>query len=89
VALFAMQVAITVALAEGSYRWVEKPIREGALGRLGKQLWEGTATPQWRRGTLALTGTATAAGVAVVAIFMTLTPAEEEPPYSPSCACGW
>ncbi|MDE2934191.1 MAG: acyltransferase family protein [Chloroflexota bacterium] len=81
VALFAMQVAITVALAEASYRWVEKPIREGALGRLWKQLWEGAATPQWRRGTLALAGTATAAGVAVVAIFMTLTPAEEEPPY--------
>lgn len=81
VALFAMQVAITLALAEGSYRWVEKPIREGALGRLWKQLWEGAATPQWRRGTLALAGTATAAGVAVVAIFMTLTPAEEEPPY--------
>lgn len=81
VPLFAMQVAITLALAEGSYRWVEKPIREGALGRLWKQLWEGSATPQWRRGTLALAGTATAAGVAVVAIFMTLTPAEEEPPY--------
>lgn len=81
VPLFAMQVAITLALAEGSYRWVEKPIREGALGRLWKQLWEGAATPQWRRGTLALAGTATAAGVVVVAIFMTLTPAEEEPPY--------
>lgn len=81
VPLLAMQVAVTLALAEGSYRWVEKPIREGALGRLWKQLWEGAATPQWRRGTLALAGTATAAGVAVVAIFMTLTPAEEEPPY--------
>ncbi|MCY3603729.1 MAG: acyltransferase, partial [Chloroflexi bacterium] len=81
VPLFAVQVAITLALAEGSYRWVEKPIREGALGRLWKQLWEGAGTPQWRRGTLALAGTATAAGVAVVAIFMTLTPAEEEPPY--------
>ena len=81
VALFAMQVAITLALAEASYRWVEKPVREGALGRLWKQLWEGAATPQWRRGTLALAGTAAAAGVAVVAVFMTLTPAEEEPPY--------
>ena len=81
VALFAMQVAVTLALAEASYRWVEKPVREGALGRLWKQLWEGAATPQWRRGTLALAGTAAAAGVAVVAVFMTLTPAEEEPPY--------
>ncbi len=81
IGLFAMQVAITLALAEGSYRWVEKPIREGALGRVWKQLWEGAATPRWRRGTLALAGTATAAGVAVVAIFMTLTPAGEEPPY--------
>ncbi|MYK25589.1 MAG: acyltransferase, partial [Dehalococcoidia bacterium] len=80
IALFAMQVAITLALAEASYRWVEKPVREGALGRVWKQLWDGAATPQWR-GALALAGTATAAGVAVVAIFMTLTPAEEEPPY--------
>ena len=81
VALFAMQVAITLALAEGSYRWVEKPIREGAAGRVWKQLWAGAAMPQWRRGTLALASTATAAGVAVVAVFMTLTPADEEPPY--------
>ena len=81
VPLFAMQVAITLALAEGSYRWVEKPVRDGALGRLWKQLWDASATPQWRRGTLALAGTATAAGVAVVTIFLTLAPAEEEPPY--------
>ena len=81
VALFAMQVAITLWLAEASYRWVEKPVREGAPGRLWKQLCEGAAAPRWRRGTLALAGTGAAAGVAVVAVFMALTPAEEEPPY--------
>lgn len=81
VALFALQVAITLALAEGSYRWVEKPVREGALGRLWQGLREGAGTPQWRRGALAFASVSAAAGVGAVAVFMTLVQAPEEPPY--------
>ncbi len=79
VALFALQVVITLALAEGSYRWVEGPIRAGALGRLRQQLRQGWSAPRPQRGALAsATG---AAAVVAVAVFLTLARAPEEPAY--------
>lgn len=81
VALFALQVAITLAVAEGSYRLVEKPIRAGALGGLWQRLREGAGTPQWERGGIALAGTATAAAVGAVVVFLTFAQTPEEPPY--------
>ena len=81
VALFAIQVAITLWLAEASYRWVELPVREGALGRLWGQLKQGASGPRWQRRTMAFTGAATVAGVGAVVAFMTLAQAPEEPPY--------
>ena len=81
VSLFATQVAITLWLAEASYRWVELPVREGALGRLWGQLKEGAAAPRWQRGALAFTGAATVAGVGVLVAFMTLAQDPEDPPY--------
>jgi len=44
--LLAMQVAIIVALSELSYRFVETPVRHGALGRA----WDGLRTSEWRLG---------------------------------------
>jgi peptidoglycan/LPS O-acetylase OafA/YrhL len=81
VSLFATQVAITLWLAEASYRWVELPVREGAVGRLWGQLKEGAATPRWQRGALAFTGVATVAGVGALVAFMTLAQDPEDPPY--------
>src|SRR5205085_7158975 len=43
--LLVLRAAITLALAAASYRWVEKPIRDGALGRAGADLRSGLA---WR-----------------------------------------
>ena len=79
--LFALQVAITLALAEGSYRWVERPIREGALGRARERLREWGQAPQWRRGAIAFAGAGGVAAVGAVVVFLTLARAPEEPPY--------
>ena len=80
-ALFAMQVAITLWLAEVSYRWVEKPIREGGLGRVRLRLRELASWPHWQRRGVAFAGASGAAGVGAVVVFMTLSQAPEEPPY--------
>ena len=41
--LLVLRTAITLALATASYRWVEKPVREGALGRVWADLRIGLA----------------------------------------------
>ncbi len=41
--LLGLRMAITLALAAASYRWVEKPIRDGALGRAWADLRSGVA----------------------------------------------
>ena len=79
--LFGMQVAITVALAELSYRFVETPIREGAPGRLWQGLRESLRSPEWRRGaTVATAGVAGAAGMAAFVVFLVLAQPPEQPP---------
>ena len=78
-ALFALQAALTLALAEASYRWVETPIRTGALGRLRQRLRAGA--PLWRRGAVALGGAATLAGAGALAFAVTVARAPEQPPY--------
>ncbi len=80
-ALFALQSAITLALAEASYRWVEAPIREGALGRLRERLGEWSSAPRRQRGAVAFAGAASVAGVAAIAAFLALAQGPEEPPY--------
>ena len=80
-ALFGTQVAVTVALAELSYRFVEAPIREGALGRLWQGLREGLVSPEWRRGAaVAFAGMAGAAGLAVFVVFLVLAQTPAQPP---------
>ena len=78
-ALFALQAALTLALAEASYRWVETPIRTGALGRLRQRLRAGA--PLWRRGAVALAGAAALAGAGALAFAVTVARAPEQPPY--------
>ncbi|MCY3883072.1 MAG: acyltransferase family protein [Chloroflexi bacterium] len=80
-ALFVTQVAITLWLAEASYRWVELPVREGALGRLWEQVKEGARTPRWQRGAVAFGSAATVAGVGAIVAFMTVAQPPEDPPY--------
>lgn len=46
VPLFALRIAISLALAEASYRFVETPIRGGAIGRAWRSLR--TAAAPWR-----------------------------------------
>ncbi len=81
VGLFALQLAITLALAEGSYRWVELPVRTGALGRLRQQLREWTERPRRQRGALAFASASSLAAVGAVAAFVTLAQPPQEPPY--------
>jgi peptidoglycan/LPS O-acetylase OafA/YrhL len=64
-----LRLAVTVALAELSYRYVEQPIRQGALGRWFKQLR--TSTGQERIGMAARTaaiGGSVTLGIALVAV---------------------
>ncbi len=81
VALFSLQIAITIALAEGSYRWVEQPIRDGAMGRAWRRLREWTQAPRWQRGAIAFASAGSAAALGVVVTFLALAQAPEEPPY--------
>ena len=78
-ALFALQATLTLALAEASYRWVETPVRTGALGRLRQRLRAGA--PLWRRGAVALGGAAALAGAGALAFAVTVARAPEQPPY--------
>lgn len=79
VALFALQAALTLALADVSYRLVERPIRTGALGRLRERLRAGA--PLWRRGVAALAGAAVLAGAGALAFTVTVARAPEQPAY--------
>ena len=78
-ALFALQAALTLALAEVSYRCVERPIRTGALGRLRHRLRAGA--PLWRKGAVALGGAATLAAAGALAFTVTVARAPEQPAY--------
>jgi peptidoglycan/LPS O-acetylase OafA/YrhL len=77
-ALLALRVAITVSLAALSYRFVEQPIRTGALGRLWTEL-------RRRRGPFATTPRiwlgvrAAVVGLAVIAVGTTLVVARPAP----------
>jgi lysophospholipase L1-like esterase len=79
--LLVMQLAATVVLAGFSYRFVETPIRTGALGRAWRALREAQGARRWRLGA----GWAGAVGASVafcVVLGMTVTLAQ--PPAPPS-----
>jgi len=48
--LLVLRLAVTGVLAELSYRFVEMPIRTGAMGRTWKALHEARGVPRWRLG---------------------------------------
>lgn len=78
--LFALRMAATLALAELSYRFVETPVRRGALGRSFRALREASGPERrrlgarWAAGTCAVLATCAALGVAA---------ATAEPPEKP------
>jgi peptidoglycan/LPS O-acetylase OafA/YrhL len=65
----ALQVAATMCVAALSWRFVEQPIRRGALGRVWRRLSSGGGRPQLvpRRGLAALAGSLGLLGVASIA----------------------
>ncbi len=69
-----LEIAATFLVASLSWRYLEEPIRQGALGRLWRQLRTGAGSHVWRararRRRLALTG-ATAGALALVVISLT------------------
>ena len=65
--LLALRIAITLVLATASYRWVEQPIREGALGRTWADLRSGLA----RRARPSVAATRWAVGSAVAVVLVT------------------
>jgi len=76
-ALLALRVALTLALATVSYRFVEQPIRNGALGRLWTELRRRGPFPARPRVLVGLR--AAAVGVAVAAVATTLVVARPAP----------
>ncbi len=79
IALFAFRVAITLVLAEASYRFVETPIRRGGLGRAWADLRERASPAPFR------TAVVTAAPVMVVlgavsALSIAVVTADPPPP---------
>src|SRR5207247_10407704 len=45
----ALRLALSFALAAGSYRWVEEPVRSGAVGRTWRSFRAGAVAPRDRR----------------------------------------
>ncbi|HVF13055.1 MAG TPA: acyltransferase family protein, partial [Acidimicrobiales bacterium] len=66
--LLLLRMAITLALATASYRWVEKPIRDGALGRVWADLKSRSTAEGQSRWPRAARGWALASALGVVAI---------------------
>ncbi len=81
VPLFVMQVAITLWLSEASYRWVEVPIRTGALGRLRRRLDGWTSIPIWQRGAVGFASASSAAGIGAIVALVVLAQPQQDPPY--------
>ncbi|MCA1716276.1 MAG: acyltransferase family protein, partial [Actinobacteria bacterium] len=78
--LLALRLATTVMLAALSYRYVETPIRRGALGRAWKTLSGAREAPRWQRA-----GWAGAVGTGVVSsVMLGVALATAQPPATPS-----
>jgi hypothetical protein len=79
--LLALRLAITAVIAEASYRLVESPVRDGAVGRAWGSLKRARRPSLWPAGLRPLAATG-AAGAGV--IFLGLTVASATPPPPPS-----
>ncbi|MDQ3285849.1 MAG: acyltransferase, partial [Actinomycetota bacterium] len=79
--LLALRLAATIVLADLSYRFVETPIRWGALGRAWRSLREAQGARRWRLGA----GWAGAVGTsAACCVALGLAVAHAQPPDPPS-----
>lgn len=78
--LFALRMAVTLALAELSYRLVETPIRRWALGRSFRALREAEGSARWRLGARWAAGTCT---VLAACVALGIAAATAEPPKKP------
>jgi peptidoglycan/LPS O-acetylase OafA/YrhL len=85
---FAMRVAITITLAELSYRYVEQPIRNGALGRMLRRVREQSRAGAARRRTVL--GLSAAGSIALIlASSLAVAMAAATPPHhEPSASSG-
>ncbi len=82
--LLAFRLALTLLLAELSYRFVEMPIRHGALGRIWARARAGAA-PGWRRQLRhgVVLGPALGGAIAL-GVVVAVAPAPEPPSYLPT-----
>jgi len=71
---FAMRIAATLTLAELSYRFIEEPVRHGALGRLFDRIRQSLRTPGGvgQRTALRLAGTAGIVSLLLVSLTATI-----------------
>ena len=81
--LLALQVGLTLALATASYRWVERPIRAGALGRAWREVREWARR---RRGRPGLVAGGWALVVAVVTVAIAAAVLVDHPVETPTFA---
>ncbi len=79
--LLALRLAVTIMLADLSYRFVETPIRTGALGRAWRALREAQSARRWRLGAYWFGAVGTGATLCVV---LGLALAHAQPPAPPS-----
>jgi peptidoglycan/LPS O-acetylase OafA/YrhL len=87
--LFVFRVAVTVGLAAASYRFVEVPIRSGAISRWLDSLRQGSLLQRRRvRARFALTGTAVIVTTAVVGIGLAVAQPAPRPPGFPTKAAN-
>lgn len=71
-----LRLSVTVAIAELSYRYVEQPIRQGALGRWFKSMRAATGSEKMRMG---LASTVTAATLCLVVVLVAIGLANGRP----------
>jgi len=79
--LLALRLAVTGVLAELSYRFVETPIRTGALERTWRALHEARGMPRWRLG---VQWTGVAGAIVALSIVISVSVASAQPPAPPA-----
>jgi len=81
VTLVALQLAITLVLADISYRLVEQPIRGGLLGRVRDRARQLPRRPAWQQGTAVTVTAAALAGLVALSATIATAKAPETPDY--------
>jgi peptidoglycan/LPS O-acetylase OafA/YrhL len=79
--LLILRLAVTVVIAELSYRFIEMPIRTGALGRTWKALREARGVPRWQLG---IQWAGVSVAIVVLSIVIGASVANAHPPATPT-----